>query len=68
MNDFKIPFFRLSKPCGTGPRPPKRTGSPGTRAGLGVSEMLETAAPTAWITKLTRKKRRYSFPLRIAQN
>jgi hypothetical protein len=30
--------------------------------------MLETAAPTAWITKLTRKKRRYSFPLRIAQN
>ena len=22
----------------------------------------------AWITKLTRKKRRYSFPLRIAQN
>jgi hypothetical protein len=22
--------------------------------------------PTAWITKLTRKKRRYSFPLRIS--
>jgi hypothetical protein len=44
VNDFKIPFFRLSKPCGTGPRPPKRTGSPGTRAGLEVSEMLETAA------------------------